>query len=65
MPNKDALPESEWIIKRGMSPRVAPPKVGGSRKPPGPRPAVTPEVEPEAVIEAEGNPAPAPAEDSA
>ena len=65
MPDKNTLPESEWIVTRGMSPRVTPPKVGGSRKPPGPRPAVNTEAEPGASTEAEGNPAPASSEDSA
>ena len=65
MPDKNTLPESEWIEKRGMSPRVAPPKVESSRKPPGVGQAAAKPAEPEAGAEAGVSPAAASSEDSA
>ena len=56
MPDKNTPPESEWISTKGMSPRVAPPKSEGSRKPPGAEPAINTTLEPEVDIRAGGTP---------
>ena len=64
MPDKNTPPESEWISTKGMSPRVAPPKSEGSRKPPGAEPAINTTPEPEVDIRAGGTPRAAPPKDS-
>ena len=64
MPDKNTPPESKWISTRGMSPRVAPPKSEGSRKPPGAEPVMNTTLEPGVGIEAGGTPRAAPSKDS-